>query len=109
MMLTAQDLLAAGFKEFTDSFSRADRCFQKRVRSDIWCADETETRYFINVYYYKFQEHEIWELDMAFDRDDSRFPYCWLKFQISETATVDDIVNMSMETFAKNRGLPYGD
>ena len=106
-MLTAEDLLAAGFKEFTDSFSRADRCFQKRVYG---FTDEVEhTLYFINVYYYKFQEHESWELDMSFDRDSYAFPYCWIKYRIEPFASVHMIEEIAKGIFYNNNGEPYGD
>lgn len=106
-MLTAEDLLAAGFKEFTDSFSWADRCFQKRVWTDS--TDEDRTAYFINVYYYKFQEHESWELDMSFDRDSYAFPYCWIKYRIGPSASVEGIEMMAEAIFVANGGEPYGD
>lgn len=106
-MLTAEDLLAAGFKEFTDSFSRADRCFQKRVYTNR--PDQYETAYFINVYYYKFQEHESWELDMSFDRDSYAFPYCWIKYRIRPSASVEGIEMVANNIFIANGGEPYGD
>ena len=106
-MLTAKDLLAAGFKEFTDSFSRADRCFQKRVYG--FTDEEEVTLYFINVYYYKFQEHESWELDMSFDRDSYAFPYCWIKYRIEPSASVEGIKMMAESIYIANGGVPYGD
>lgn len=108
-MLTAEDLLAAGFKEFTDSFSRADRCFQKRVYGVT--DDEEKTLYFINLYYYKFQEHESWELDMSFDRSSHFFPYCWIKYRIDGSTNVDvgTIEYMAKDIFESNSGKPYGD
>ena len=106
-MLTAEDLLAAGFKEFTDSFSRADRCFQKRVYG--FTDEEEVTLYFINVYYYKFQEHESWELDMSFDRDSYAFPYCWIKYRIEPSASVEGIKMMAESIYIANGGVPYGD
>ena len=106
-MLTAEDLLAAGFKEFTDSFSRADRCFQKRVYG--FTDEEEVTLYFINVYYYKFQEHESWELDMSLDRDSYAFPYCWIKYRIEPSASVEGIKMMAESIYIANGGVPYGD
>ena len=107
--MTDEDLLAAGFKEFTDSFSRADRCFQKRVWTDS--PDDNQTAYFINLYYYKFQEHESWQLNMAFDRGDweGKFPYCWIKYRIDDEATVKDVESMAEAIFIANGGKPYGD
>ena len=105
-MPTADDLLAAGFREFTDSFSRADRCFQKRVYG---FTDEVEqTLYFINVYYYKFENHESWELDMSFDRDSYAFPYCWIKYRIEPFAFVESIEKMARDIFTFSNGEPYG-
>ena len=113
-MLTADDLLAAGFKEFTDSFSRADRCFQKRVWTDS--PDEDRTAYFINVYYYEHAApgnnvHIAWELDMAFSRGDweGKFPYCWIKYQLTDEATVKDVESMAEAIYIANGGVPYGD
>lgn len=113
-MLTAEDLLAAGFKEFTDSFSRADRCFQKRVWTDS--PDDNGTAYFINVYYYVFDYpgepvRITWELDMSFDRGDheGKFPYCWIKYQIRGEATVKDVESMAEAIYIANGGVPYGD
>lgn len=115
-MLTADDLLTAGFKEFKDSFKNATRCFQKRVRTDS--PDEDRTAYFINVYYYEIDIpgtglRTSWELDMAFARGDweSKFPYCWIKFkyQIRGEATVKDVESMAEAIFTSNNGVPYGD
>ena len=106
-MLTANDLLAAGFKEFTDSFTRADRCFQKRVYG--FTDEEEKTLYFINVYYYKFENHESWELDMSFDRDSYAFPYCWIKYRIEPFASVHMIEEIAKGIFYNNNGEPYGD
>lgn len=106
-MLTAKDLLAAGFKEFADSFTRADRCFQKRVYGLV--DGEEKTLYFINVYYYRHQEHESWELDMAFDRDSYAFPYCWIKYRIAPFASAYMIEEMAKGIFYNNNGTPYGD
>jgi hypothetical protein len=113
-MLTAEDLLAAGFKEFTDSLSRADRCFQKRVYTNR--PDQYETAYFINVYYYVFDypgepTRTTWELDMSFDRGDheGKFPYCWIKYQIRGEATVKDVESMAEAIYIANGGVPYGD
>ena len=104
-MITVEELVAAGFQEFNDSLSRANRFFQKRIRSEF----NEETRYFINVYHYIFSEQDTWELNMSFDRDDEKFPYCWWKMHIDETATVDDIMAVAADTFEKNRGVAYGD
>ena len=108
-MLTAEDLLAAGFKECTDSFSRADRFFQKRVYGVV--DGEQSTLYFINLYYYKFQEHESWELDMSFDRGSHFFPYCWIKYRVDNSTAVDveDIEYMAKDIFESDLGKPYDD
>lgn len=104
-MITVEELIAAEFREFRDSFSKADRFFQKRV----WTENGEETRYFINLYQYQFGERESWELDLSFDRDDEKFPYCWIKLRVVDTATVDDIMAVAASTFEKNKGLNYGD
>lgn len=107
-MLTAEDLLAAGFKEFTDSFSKADRCFQKRVWTDSTYEDRTA--YFINVYCYQFPNgSETYELNMSFDRDSYAFPYCWIKYRIEPFATVEGIEMMAEAIYIANGGVPYGD
>jgi len=107
-MLTAEELLAAGFKEFTDSFTRADRCFQKRVWTDS--PDDNGTAYFINVYYYQFPNGSVsYELDMSFDRDSKSFSYCWIKYRIDDEATVKDVESMAEAIFITNGGVPYGD
>ena len=108
-MLLANDLLAAGFKEFTDSFTRADRCFQKRVYGYNDEEAGKRTLYFINVYYYKFQEHESWELDMSFERDSFAFSYCWIKYRIEPFASVHMIEEIAKGIFYNNNGEPYGD
>lgn len=113
-MLTAEDLLAAGFKEFTDSFTRADRCFQKRVWTDSMAnlykePDDNQTAYFINVYYYQFPNGSVsYELDMSFDRDSKSFSYCWIKYHIDDEATVKDVESMAEAIFIANGGVPYG-
>jgi len=111
-MLTAEDLLAAGFKEFKDSFKNATRCFQKRVWTDS--PREDQTAYFINVYYYEIDIpgtglRTSWELDMAFDRDSYAFPYCWINYRIEPFASVEFIEKMARDIFTSNNGEPYGD
>ncbi len=104
-MITIEQLISAGFKEFKDSFSLADRFFQKR----IWTPFGEETQYFINLYQYRFNDRESWELDLNFDRNDENFPYCWLKLRVAESATVDDIIAAAASAFEKNQGVNYGD
>lgn len=109
-MLTAEKLLDAGFKEFKDAFKGAKRSFQKRVWSDD--PYDSETLYFINVYYYEFDTganlHTSWELDMAIDRDSHAFPYCWVKYRIEPFASVEGIEKTARDIFISNNGVNYG-
>lgn len=111
--MNAENLLAAGFTEFKDPFKDATRCFQKRVWTDS--PTDNKTAYFINVYYYQFdlpgETRTVWELDMAFGREDwdDKFPYCWIKYQMSSEATVEEVESMAEAIYIANGGIPYGD
>ena len=52
-----------------------------------------------------------WQLDMSFDRGDRecKFPYCWIKYRISDEATVEDVESMAEAIYIANGGVPYGD
>ncbi len=105
-MLTVKNFLDAGFKIHTDTMSSADVFLQKRIYS---VDPHGDTLYFINVYHYCHAGRESWELDMAFDRDSTTIPYCWVKYMIGPTATVSDIERLAKDSFISNDGVPYGD
>lgn len=80
--MTEQDLIDAGYTQFTDKFKHAECAYQKRVRSD------TGTRYFINVYVYDFSQYNFptnntkaFELDCQFI--DANGDYMNILFSVS--------------------------
>lgn len=103
-MITEEILLAAGYRRYKDSFSRADWLYQKR----IWGGDGN-TSYFINLYYYEFEDHVSWELDMSFERNDPLFDYVHVKTRVKEDCNVEDVEAIAAKIFVSMDGLAYDD
>lgn len=103
-MITEEILLAAGYRRYTDSFSNADWLYQKRIRDE-----NGNTVYFIDLYYYKFDDHNSWELRMSFERDDPLFDYMHVKVHVREERTVEDVEAIASRIFVSMEGAPYDD
>jgi len=103
-MITEEILLAAGYRRYEDSFSNADWLYRKR----IW--DENgNTDYFINLYYYKFENQVVWELDMSFERNDPLFDYVYVKTRVKEDCNVEDVEASAAKIFVSMDGVAYDD
>jgi hypothetical protein len=110
-MLNEENLLAAGYKKFKDTWPRsgthAEAVYQKRV----WSADRDATEYFINVYHYKFDlpghSHESWELNMAFERHSKLAPYAWVKYSLEVDTPVSMLELIAADLFVGNNGKSY--
>lgn len=100
-MITADDLVAAGFK----TYGSDPTLYQKRVYSD----NGYDTLYFINVIHYIHSAHpDLWEVSFAFDRACKSFGYCWLKYSVNpDSTTVDDIECLARDVFKGNLGIKY--
>ena len=103
-MITEEILLAAGYRRYTDSFSNADWLYQKRILDA-----NGNTDYFIDLYYYKFDDRNSWELRTSFKRDDPLFDYMHLNVHVSEESTVNDVEAIASRIFVSMEGAPYDD
>lgn len=106
-MITEDNLFAAGYKRYTDSFSNADWFYQKRIL-DV----NGNTDYFINLYYYKvplisWELRTMWELRMSFERDDPLFDYMHIKAHVHEERMVEEVEALAMKIFIANDGKAY--
>lgn len=102
-MITEKELIEAGYKQFKDSMTNADACYQKRV----YDVEGIVTMYFINLYKYTYNDISSWELNMAFDCDGGACPYMWIKGAVSNLSSLKDIENKAKKIFEANYGVPY--
>jgi hypothetical protein len=109
-MLNEENLLAAGYKKFNDTFKQALGAYQKRVLVEK-ADNEWRTEYFINVYHYKFDlpdhSHESWELNMAFDRHSKLARYAWVQYSLEADTPVDKLDLIAADLFYGNNGVSY--
>ena len=105
-MLNEENLLAAGYKKFKDTWPRsgthAEAVYQKRV----WSADRDATEYFINVYHYESWD-ESWELNMAFNRHSKLATYAWVKYSLEADTPVNMLELIAADLFVGNNGKSY--
>jgi len=102
-MLDDAILIENGYREFKDNMSMADKCYQKRV----YDRNGTTTLYFINLYQYVLADFTSWELNMSFDRDSKVCPYTWIKYRVSDVASVKDVEYVARKIFENNDGISY--
>jgi hypothetical protein len=111
-MLNEENLLAAGYRKFNDTFKQALGAYQKRVLVEK-ADNEWRTEYFINVYHYKFDlpghSHESWELNMAFDRHSKLATYAWVNYRLEADTPVNMLDLIAADLFVGNNGKSYDD
>lgn len=111
-MLNEENLLAAGYRKFNDTFKQALGAYQKRIVVEK-ADNEWHTEYFINVYHYKLDlpdhSHESWQLDMAFDRRSKLAPYAWVTYRLETDTPIENIETIAEDLFYGNNGMSYDD
>jgi hypothetical protein len=103
-MITEDTLLAAGYRRYKDVFCNADWLYQKRIL-DV----NVNTTYFVNLYYYKFENYVSWELDMSFERNDPLFDYVHVKTQVKKECNVEDVEAIAAKIFVSMDGVVDAD
>jgi hypothetical protein len=105
-MITQQALLDLGYRMYRDHLVKlADALYQLRVYTE----DKTETKLFVNVYYYKFNDRESWSMDNSFDCDPSLgCDYIHINVTLKNNMNPADIERLAVTLFERNGGINYG-
>jgi hypothetical protein len=104
-MITQQALLDLGYRMYHDHGTLANTLYQLRVYTE----DKTQTKLFVNVYYYKFNEYEAWSMDNSFDCDPGLgCDYIHIKVTLKNNMNPADIERLAVSLFERNGGINYG-
>lgn len=103
-MITAQALLDLGYRKYRDHFKSADDLYQLRIDTEL-----IQTKLFVNVYYYKFNDHESWSMYNSFDCDPSfGCDYIHINVTLKNDMNPADIEKLAVTLFERNGGINYG-
>jgi len=97
--LSREALLADDYHEepATALHKHADSFFQKRVRDDV------KTRYFINVYYYRYPDRESWHGELSTHLQDGRY----VDLGIHSLSGIEDTNEFFERAFVALNGRDY--
>jgi hypothetical protein len=106
-MINCEILESNGYREFKDSRSSAEKCYQKRIYNN------KDTAYFINVYYHCIKNpinekfYESYELNLAFEIESTAVNYAWVKYQINVNSNIIDLEDFAHDIWIGNKGKKY--
>lgn len=112
-MITSLALAESGYRKFTDTWSAATECWQKRITAEV--NGETRILYWINLYLYTFDRLDVldghgahkWELKMSFECNSAALPYTWITCEVNPETTVVQIEQAADHIWRANLGKIY--